>query len=94
MTPGSDYRQPVSGGSLQIREKTFSQSTRSVCYEQQTYNDTDDENDEYFIVEVVSSLTTPSNIFIEETLSRALIRIVDDDGTGEFCAWYIIPSYK
>ena len=86
MAPGSDYRQPLSGGNFQILQKPFSQSTRSVCYEQLTYNDTDEENDEYFIVELVTSIITPSNILIEETLSRALIRIVDDDGAGEFCA--------
>ena len=85
MAPGSDYQPPLSGV-FQIQGKPLSQSTRSVCYEQQTYNDTDEENDEYFIVELVPSVTTPSNILIEETLSRALIRIVDDDGTGEVYA--------
>ena len=85
MAPGSDYRQPLSGGSFQIFEKPFSQSTRSVCYEQLTYNDTVEENDEYFIVELVTLATTPSNIVIEESLSRALVRIVDDDGVGKLC---------
>ena len=85
MAAGSDYRQPLSGGAFQIRQKPFSQSNRSVCYEQLTYSDTDEENDEYFIVELVPSVLTPSNIVIEESLSRALVRIVDDDGVGELC---------
>ena len=89
MEPGADYRQPLSSGSLQIFDTPLTQSMRSVCYEQLTYNDTVVEGNEFFTLQVRPDPNTPSrtpfNVVIDDVLGTALVTIVDDDG-GE-CKW-------
>ena len=85
MVPGADYAQPLEGGDGHIFGMPLSQSQRSVCYEQRTYEDTAMEGDEYFSLRVATEDRTLPNVVINETLDTTLIRIVDDD-MGEYIA--------
>ena len=79
MVPGADYAQPLEGGARQIFNAPLSQSQRSVCYSQRTYEDMEVEGDEYFSLRVATEDRTPLNVVINEALNTTLIRIVDDD---------------
>ena len=79
MEPGADYAQPLEGGARQIFGIPLSQSQRSVCYDQRTYEDTAVERDEYFSLRVATEDRTLPNVVINETLNTTLIRIIDDD---------------
>ena len=83
MEPGADYRQPESSGSLQIFDRPLSQTMRSVCYEQLTYQDTAVEGNEFFTLQVRPDPNTPSrtpaNVVIDDVLGTSLVTIVDDD---------------
>ena len=79
MEPGADYAQPLEGGTGQIFGTPLSQSQRSVCYNQRTYEDTAVEGDEYFSLRVATEARTLSNVVINEALNTTLVRIIDDD---------------
>ena len=79
MEAGADYAQPLVGGAGQIFGMPLSQSQRSVCYSQRTYEDMEVEGDEYFSLRVATEARTLSNVVINEALNTTLVRIIDDD---------------
>ena len=79
MVAGADYAQPLEAGARQIFNTPLSQSQRSVCYSQRTYEDTAVEGDEYFSLRVATEARTLPNIVINEALNTTLVRIIDDD---------------
>ena len=81
MEPGADYRQPESSGSLQIFDRPLTQSMRRVCYEQLTYQDTAEEGNEFFTLQVRPDppTRTLANVVIDDVLGTVLVTIVDDD---------------
>ena len=84
MEPGADYRQPLGDGSLQIYGRPLSQSTRRVCYDQLTYQDTDTEESEFFSIFLVTESRSLPNIVIDTKSDTAIVEIIDDDdGDGE-----------
>ena len=79
--PGADYPPPVLGRDGQIYDKPLSQSNRSVCYDQQTYQDTEKDPDEYFSLEIiVDGRFTLTNLVIDDTHATTRVKILDDDG--------------
>ena len=69
---------------------SLTQSRRSVCYEQETYQDNEQESDEFFSLRVViddsvdSSLLV-SNLVIDESRGTTEVRILGN--AGELCTW-------
>ena len=67
---------------------SLTQSRRSVCYEQETYQDNEQESDEFFTLRVViddsvdSSLVV-SNLVIDESRGTTEVRILGN--AGELC---------
>ena len=67
---------------------SLTQSRRSVCYEQETYQDNEEESDEFFTLRVViddsvdSSLVV-SNLVIDESRGTTEVRILGN--AGELC---------
>ena len=67
---------------------SLTQSRRSVCYEQETYQDNEQESDEFFSLRVViddsvdSSLLV-SNLVIDESRGTTEVRILGN--AGELC---------
>ena len=59
MSADADYSQPLEGTIGQVYNRPLSQSARSVCYEQQTYQDSVVEGDEYFSLRVATERRTP-----------------------------------
>ena len=94
MEHGADYRQPLSSGSLQIFGRPLTQSMRRVCYEQLTYQDTAEEGNEFFTLQVrpdpITPTRTPANVVIDDVLGTVLVTIVDDDSeyTNHQCMCY------
>ena len=84
MEPGADYRQPMTSGSLQIFGRPLTQSMRRVCYDQLTYQDTAEEGNEFFTLQLTrdpnTPSRTPSNVVIDEVFQTTLVTILDDDG--------------
>lgn len=77
---GADYPQPLETGGGQIYGKPLTQS-KSVCYQQQTYQDLLEENDEYFILRVVPGKENDvPNVGVDPLFATTLVWIVDDDG--------------
>ncbi|CAI8052865.1 CUB and sushi domain-containing protein 3 [Geodia barretti] len=80
MVPGADYP-PLIRGIGQIRNMSLTQSRRSACYEQETYQDNEEESDEFFTLRVViddsvdSSLVV-SNLVIDESRGTTEVRIL------------------
>ena len=77
MIPGADYPPPLLGVG-QIARRPLTQSQRSVCYEQGTYQDEEDESDEFFSLQIRSY--TLDNLVIDQMCGTAQVRILDDDG--------------
>ena len=82
--PGADYRQPMTSGSLEIFGRPLTQSMRRVCYDQLTYQDTAEEGNEFFTLQLTRDPNTPSrtpfNVVIDEVFQTTLVTILDDDG--------------
>ena len=93
--PGADYRQPMTSGSLQIFDRPLTQSMRRVCYDQLTYQDTAEEGNEFFTLQLTrdpnTPSRTPSNTVIDEAMGTTLVTILDDDGELHLI---IIPRIK
>ena len=89
MSPGADYPPPLENGvNSQIFDRPLSQSQRSVCYMQQTYEDDKAEHDEVFTLQIVTDRRYPlSNLVIGDS-GTTHIRIVDDE--GELCCKYLV----
>ena len=83
MEPGADYRQPLSSGVFQIFGRPLTQSMRRVCYDQLTYQDTVEEGNEFFTLQLTrdpnNPTRTPSNVVIDEVFQTTLVTILDDD---------------
>ena len=85
MTPGADYPPPVEGASGQIGGRPLSQSTRSVCYDQRTYQDDEEESDESFTLQIIADRRYAlDNLVIDEARGSTQVKIIDDDD-GELC---------
>ena len=76
--PGADYRQPMTSGSLQIFGRPLTQSMKRVCYDQLTYQDTVEEGNEFFTLQLTRDPNTPSRT--DEVFQTTLVTILDDDG--------------
>ena len=83
MADGADYGPPLRGGAFQIYDQPLSQSVRTVCYNQNSYDDSDVEGDEYFGLQLVPELRTEPNVVIDPSLSTTVVVILDDDGECE-----------
>ena len=86
MNPGADYPPPLEGGTDQILDMALTQSTRSVCYTQQTYQDEDNESDETFTIKIIPDRRPENmleNLVIDEGRGSVQVTIIDDDGVGE-----------
>ena len=86
MIPGADYPPPVEGGVDQILDMALTQSARSVCYTQQTYQDEDEESDETFTIRIIPDRRQENmldNLVIDERRGSVQVTIIDDDGVGE-----------
>ena len=78
-SPGADYQQPLSSGLNQVYNRPLSQSTRRMCYDQVTYEDTLQEGAEYFSLRVTVEPRTLCNVVIHTARATTLVEIVDDD---------------
>ena len=94
MEPGADYRQPLSYGSLQIFDRPLTQSMRRVCYDQLTYQDTAEEGNEFFTLQVRPDPNIPSrtpfNTVIDEVFQTTLVTILDDDGELHLISYVVM----
>ena len=74
----------MTSGSLQIFGRPLTQSMRRVCYDQLTYQDTVEEGNEFFTLQLTRDPNTPSrtpfNVVIDEVFQTTLVTILDDDG--------------
>ena len=83
MSPGADYPPPLENGvNSQIFDRPLSQSQRSVCYMQQTYEDDQPEFDELFTLQIVADGRYPLNNLVIDDAGTTHIRIVDDEGNS------------
>ena len=86
MIVGSDYPPPVEGATDQILDMPLTQSARSVCYTQETYQDEDEESDEIFTIRIIPDRRPENmleNLVIDERRGSVQVAILDDDGVGE-----------
>ena len=79
MSPGADYAQPQATGNNQIYGTPLTQSSRSVCYDQRTYQDRIVEGEEFILLLVATERRTLPNVVIDGAFDAAVIGIQDDD---------------
>ena len=79
-SPGADYPQPLGTGAGQMYGQPLTQS-RSVCYQQHTYQDSLEEYDEYFTLRVIPGKGEDGapNVVVDPVYATTLVWIVDDD---------------
>ena len=82
MDPGSDYPPPLEDRAEQIKDLPITQTTRVVCYNQAIYEDETVEQDEFFSIIIIIQDNSAEGTVIDPAFSRAVFKIVDNDGNG------------
>ena len=82
MDPGSDYPPPLEDRSEQIKDFPITQTTRRVCYNQAISEDEAVEQDEFFSIIIIIQDNSVEGTVIDPAFSRAVFKIVDNDGNG------------
>ena len=82
MDPGSDYPPPLESRFDQLHDLPITQTTRVVCYNQAIYEDEAVEQDEFFSIAIIIQSDSAVGTEIDPDFSRALLKIVDNDDSG------------